>query len=385
MKKTSSWILIQCATALNIAAGIAIAHRLPPTEFGRFATMSAALMMMTSVLNPLSNELAHLVSAHHGIPAKALRSRSLLAAAICIGISIATCASITQSLQEGLLLFVILPVSMIAFTWICGALTGLHRMRTLGCAQTLGAALKLAIILVGFSLFPSFSLISWAYQAGFVVATAVGLSTLLPLTPAGAVAWRTHWGILGGFFCLALPFSLDQPIIQARFPNSSGEYAAVMTYAKSLMLLLAPGLTIAYSSALQARHSAGLHLLSLRALILFALATTLAVVGLWAALPILFPLLLGQQYLHLIPSAPAALIAIGFHVVGYAVIQLAVLVSRWWISLILIVPALLQATWLSVLQTPSIDDLVRVNLWTFGAQLVVALGMCCGLFVEHRK
>lgn len=385
MKKISSWILIQCATAMNIAAGIVIAHRLPPSEFGRFATMSAALMMMTSVLNPLSNELAHLISAQHGVSARALRSRSLFAAAICIAICAASCASITHSLQEALLLFAALPATIVGFTWICGALTGLHRMRALGTAQALGAATKLAVILACISIFPSFALISWAYQIGFVVAASIGIFALRPSTPTGATTWKTHWGLLVGFFCLALPFSLDQPIIQARFPNSSGEYAAVMTYAKSLMLVLGPGLTIAYSSALQARHSVSLYVLSLRALILFALATAATGAALWVALPILFPLLLGHQYLHLIPSVPTALLAIGFHVIGFSVIQLAVLVCRWWISLILIIPALLQAGWLFALQNPSIDDLVRVNLWTFGVQLVIALGMCCNLFVERRK
>jgi hypothetical protein len=198
-------------------------------------------------------------------------------------------------------------------------------------------------------------------------------------------SWETHWGILGGFFCLALPFSLDQPIIQARFPDSSGEYAAVMTYAKSLLFVVGPGLTVAYSSALQARHSVALHRLSLRALILFTLATVVAGTVLWAALPILFPLLLGQQYLRLMPSAPTALVAIGFHVIGHAVIQVAVVACRWWMSLILVLPALLQGVWLFLLQNPSIDELVLVNLWTFGVQLVIALGMCCRLFMEHRK
>jgi hypothetical protein len=384
MKKTSAWILIQCASAINILAGIVIAHQLAPAEFGKFATMSAALMMITSVLNPLSNELAHLVSSKHALNYIALRNRTGIALLLCGAVAACSCASIIESSVDGILLAVLLPLSMVVTAWTTGILAGLHRMAAVGVMQTLGALAKFIVIALCITSMPSFVMISWAYEVGFIIACAVSIYLIGRIPTVRLLEWNTHWGIIGGFFFLALPFSLDQTLIQSRFPEASGEYAAVMTYAKSLMLLAGPALTIAYSSALRERHHTPIPRLCVKAFIVFTATTAPLGWILWKVLPALFPLLLGSQYTHVMSNTSYALIAIGCHVVAYAVIQLAVLLSRWWISPLLVLPAALQATLLWTLQNPSIEDLVLVSLWTFVAQLLIAVVACFALTVRSR-
>lgn len=376
MKNTSAWILIQCASTINILAAIIIAHQLAPADFGKFATMSAALMMITSVLNPLSNELAHLVSSKHALNYLALRNRSGIALLLCGAVAACGCASIIESLLDGILLTVLLPLSMIVAAWTTGILAGLHRMAAVGIMQTLGSLAKFLIIVLCITSMPSFVMISWAYEVGFIIACGVSIYLIGRIPTVRSVEWNTHWGIIGGFFFLALPFSLDQTLIQSRFPDASGEYAAVMTYAKSLMLLAGPALTIAYSSALRDRHHTPIPVLCIKAFVLFTATTAPLGWILWKVLPVLFPLLLGSQYIHVMPNTGYALIAIGCHVVAYAIIQLAVLLSRWWIAPLLVLPAALQGTWLWTLQNPSIEELVLVSVWTFATQLVIAVVAC---------
>ena len=81
MNALIAWALIQGSNALNIIAGIIVAHLVVPYDFGRFATLSAAITIMTAVLNPMINELAQKIAAHRIIERGALRSRTYIAVA----------------------------------------------------------------------------------------------------------------------------------------------------------------------------------------------------------------------------------------------------------------------------------------------------------------
>jgi len=363
------WLLIQSATGLNILSGIIVARFIDPQEFGRFATMSAALIMTTSILNPLINELAHRVAQEKSLNVSALLNRTLYAGPLCSLVCLAACMPITSTARQIMVIALIIPLSLIAQSWATGIVTGLNQMAALGCAQLSGALAKTIIIIVFTTASTTWLDVSWAYIACFLLTAFVAGYHACSIPRAAKAPWVMNWRIVCGFFLLALPFSLDQALIQRWFPNISGPYAALMTYAKSVMLLAAPALTIAYSS--------GLHLVvSTRAyarqLMTFS-ALGLGLVGaLWISEPLLFPLLLGDQYGMVPQHIPLALVAIALHVCAYSIAQLVITRKQWWFSLALIVPIVFQILYLGTLRDPSLRDLALTSVYTFGTQLVIA-------------
>ena len=369
MRNIILWLLIQSATALNIVSGIIVARVLEPQEFGRFATMSAALIMTTSILNPLINELAHLVARERSINMPALVRRTLHAALVCSVVSLLACLSIASSARQALVVALVIPVSLIAQSWATAVLTGLNHMVVLGVAQLFGAIAKVGLIMAFTTASTTWLEVSWAYIAGFVLTALVAGFYASSIPRQTTTSWVINWDIVSGFFLLALPFSLDQALVQRWFPNSSGPYAALMTYAKSVMLLAAPALTIAYSSALRISVSSHAYLKQLR----FFAALSFGIVGaLWIFQPFLFPLLLGSQYGMVTDYVPIALIAIGLHVCAYSIAQLVILRNQRWFSLALLAPISLQTLYLWTLENPSLRALALTNVFTFAAQLAIA-------------
>lgn len=369
MRNWLAWTLIQGSNACNILVGILLARALIPSDFGRFATMTASLAIFTALLNPLINEIAHIVSSPADIPRGALTRRTIWVSLGGIVLSIATCASITGNWIEQIAILLALPLSMVAWSWMNGILIGRNEMLLLGRAQSLGALLRILIVCAVVAFSPSLFGVAIAYVVSFAVMALVVIPSAREIRWTADGTWNTNWSLVIGFFLLAAPFSLDQTLIQLWFPSMSGEYAAVMTYAKSIMLLASPALTMAYSSALQ-RHDQSVSLSTFLKLSLF-------VVGaggfFWLCRPIFFPLLLGPQYVKLIPFIGYAVVAISCHVISYGVAQVRLARRPGLFVGFLGLPLLLQALSLWALSSPSLTDLIVITMAVFGCQLALCL------------
>lgn len=370
MKNWLAWTLIQGSNACNILVGILLARALVPDDFGRFATMTASLTVFTALLNPLINELAHTISNPAGVPRGALTKRTIWVSLGGILLSIATCASITDDWLDRVVILLALPLSMVAWSWMNGILIGRNEMLLLGRAQSLGALLRILIVCAAVALSPTLVSVAIAYVVSFVVMALVVIPSAREIRWTADGAWNTNWSLVIGFFLLAAPFSLDQPLIQLWFPSMSGEYAAVMTYAKSIMLLASPALTMAYSSTLQ-RHDQHVSMSTFLTLSLFVAG---AAGFFWLCRPIFFPLLLGPQYVNLIPFIGYAVVAISCHVIAYAVAQVSLAHRPGWFVAALALPLVTQTLCLRALISPSLTDLLGVSIAVFALQLAMCLG-----------
>jgi O-antigen/teichoic acid export membrane protein len=374
-----AWGLSQAANALNVLAGIIIARTVSPTDFGRFATLSAALAIMTAVLNPLINEIAERFAIHRAIAPKAILSRSLLAIVICCTIARFSCASIVNARYEAALVYLLIPTALVGHSWITGVLYGLHRMITASALLCASSLLRIFILVLALFAFNApFLGTSLSYLAYFIVTIAAsGYLLTKEMVHSTEVVWRTNWRLICGFFLLALPFSVDQPIIQRLFPESSADYAALMTYAKSLVLLASPALTLVYSAELQ--RSAAKHTTQRSSMkfttslsITAGLVCSLALV-LWILRPFLFPLLLGAKYLHVIPYLGLALIGMALYVIAYFLIQRLLISCKGWLLIALATPPLAQCILLTTQNTPSITRLTSISIVVFTIQCSIAL------------
>ncbi|MEY4699817.1 MAG: hypothetical protein RL326_4 [Pseudomonadota bacterium] len=370
MRNWLAWTLIQGSNACNILVGILLARALVPDDFGRFATMTASLTIFTALLNPLINELAHVVSSPAGIPRAALTRRTVWVSLGGIVLAAATCASITNDWLDRVAILIALPLSMVAWSWMNGILIGRNEMLLLGRAQSMGALVRILIVCAVVALSPTLLGVAIAYVVSFVVMAFVVMPCARAIRWTNDGAWNTNWPLVIGFFVLAAPFSLDQPLIQRWFPAMSGEYAAVMTYAKSIMLLASPALTIAYSAALQ-RHEQHIPFSTFFKLVLCVAG---AAGFFWVGRPIFFPLLLGPQYVDLIPSLGYALVAISCHVIAYAVAQVSLAHRPSWFVGVLVLPLVTQTLSLRSLVSPSLTDLLGVSIAVFELQLAICLG-----------
>lgn len=374
-----AWSLSQAATALNVLAGIIIARTVSPTEFGRFATLSAALAIMTAVLNPLINEIAERFATHRAIAPKALLSRSLLAILLCCSIAKLSCTAIVNSNLEAALVYLFIPTALVAHSWITGVLYGLHKMITAAALLCAASALRIAVLALAlFAFSAQFLGVSLSYFAYFIVTIATSRYLLTrEMVQSTEVLWRTNWRLICGFFLLALPFSVDQPIIQRLFPESSADYAALMTYAKSLVLLASPALTLVYSAELQ-RNAGKLATSNLPRKFMRSLAITTGLVSslalmLWVLRPFLFPILLGSKYLHVTPNLGLALIAMALYVIAYFLIQRILIACQVWLLIALAIPPLAQSILLTTQNTPSISHLTSISIVVFTIQCLIAL------------
>lgn len=386
MKSAFAWGLIQGANALHIIAGILIAHIVSPSDFGRFATLSAALTIMLSILNPLINETAQRIASSRGVHLPSLTKRSIYSIITCVIIATLSCATIVEGGAQKLFAYAILPIAIVGHSWVIGALSGLHRMITSGATQIASATARIAILAPFLYYAPSFSGVLWSYAACFVITILLAWPLLgKHLNWRDSTPWNTNWVLIAGFFTLALPFSLDQTIIQALHPHLSGDYGALMTYAKSVMLIASPALTIAYSAAVQTSVTRKDTTTHIKIAALVALLATLLASALWLAHPYLFPLLLGPKYPHIMPHLSVALAAIAMHVISYYLVQLLLLTSPLWLCALLAIPALLQCYLLSALNNPAVSDLARTSLIVFTLQLALAGGasVVCAILRER--
>jgi O-antigen/teichoic acid export membrane protein len=379
----TAWALIQGGNALSIVCGILIARTVSPYEFARFATLSAALAIMTSFLNPLINELAHRVAATRAIHPNALIKRTAYSSAICMAIATTACLSIVRQPLEIFLVCIAIPLSLVGHSWIFAILSGLHRMIAYGWTLVASSVVRLGILIPFLITTPHLAGFAWSYLAGFVVTVLLARICLGPrLQHETTDGWSTNWVLLLGFFLLALPFSLDQPIIQLLFPDRAADYAAVMTYGKSVMLLASPALAIAYSSALQVGKSSPSSMRSLPPIVVVVLLATLFAFALWVIHPWLFPLLLGTQYLHAMSQLSIALPAMALYVVSHYLLQILLISSRWWICILLVIPSLLQILLFARLSEPTITQLMSVSLCVFAVQFVFA---CVASALHHPR
>jgi hypothetical protein len=384
-----AWGLAQGANALNIIAGVIVAHLASPGDFARFATLSAALAIIAAAINPLINEIAQRVASHRSVEFGALKSRSCIALSAAIVINICACASIVDSGIDAVIIYALMPVAFVAQSWVIATLYGLHRMVAAGsilCAAGLGRIATLCgFIAVG----ATFTGATTSYLVYFLV-TVIGAPWLLSgyLTKNEEADWSTNWRLICGFFLLALPFSLDQPIVQALFTDISADYAALMTYARSLMLLATPALTIIYSASIQTDATeipAETKLprftkpFSMAVIFAFGLAAIL-----WVIHPFLFPLLLGAKYLHTTSHLGLALCAIALHVISYFLIQRLLLACSWRLCGVLAIPPVTQAIFLTLQSSPSVHDLTVIALSVLFLQTLLALWATQRSFAKKR-
>lgn len=369
MRNWLPWTLIQGSNACNVLVGVLLARALSPEDFGRFATMSACLAICTALLNPLINELAHSISQSSGLSCKALARRTAWVGIGGMLLSLGTCYAITTTPLERFMVLIALPLSVVSWSWMMGFLIGRDNMRLLGIAQGVGALLRLLIVLVVAAVSPTLLGIAAAYVSSFMLMAVVASPATRGELRSGEGAWRTNWRLVVGFFLLAAPFSLDQPLIQLWFPLVSGSYAAIMTYAKSIMLLASPGLTVAYGSALLRRES------RVSPIALTKLCAFVAVIGgfFWLFRSLLFPLLLGPLYVDLIPFVGYTVVAIGCHVIAYAIAQVQLARGSTGLMVALAIPPTFQALCLSALSAPSLSDLSALALGVFSVQVGIAL------------
>jgi O-antigen/teichoic acid export membrane protein len=378
MQSLLAWGLAQGANALNIIAGVIVAHLASPSDFARFATLSAALAIISAALNPMINEIAQRVSIHRGLELLALRSRSYIAVCAAIVISICACASIVTSGLDALLIYLLIPVAFVAQSWVLGILYGLHRMVASGAVLCVAGVARVVTLGALISVGAAFTGATISYLIYFLITVLCAPYLLsVHLKKSGETSWDTNWRLIIGFFLLSLPFSVDQPIVQALFTDISADYAALMTYARSVMLLASPALTIVYSASLQrdsenvatAKESVSM----IKTLtILSSLAFGLAAI-LWIVHPFLFPLLLGDKYLHVTPNLALALAAIALHVISYFLVQRLLLSCSWRLCAVLAIPFILQAILLASLKSPSISDLTSTAVAVLTTQTLIAL------------
>ena len=230
MKPLLAWSLSQGANALNIVAGIIVAHVASPQDFGRFATLSASIAIMTAVLNPMINEIAQRIAPHRGIALSSLTLRSLYATLACCLIAVSACSSIVTSSFDALIIFLLIPFLLVGHSWATGILYGMHRMVAFGAIACLAGIARVFTLSVLLYLGATFEGITISYLASFLLALASSYYLLRETLHTGSSAtWHTNWPLLCGFFLLALPFSIDQTIVQACFPDISADYAALMT------------------------------------------------------------------------------------------------------------------------------------------------------------
>lgn len=367
MRSWLPWTLIQGSNACNVLVGVLLARALSPDDFGRFATMSASLAIYSALLNPLINELAHSWSHTPGVSVRALGRRTVWVSLGGILLSVGTCYAITTSALESFLILIALPLSVVAWSWMMGFLIGRDNMRLLGIAQGSGALLRLVIVMAVATVSPTLLAIAAAYVSSFLLMSVVATPAARGARLHDEGALQTNRRLVVGFFLLAAPFSLDQPLIQLWFPDISGNYAAIMTYAKSIMLLASPGLTIAYGSTLRRGES------QVSPVTLIRLCVFVVAIGgfFWFFRSLLFPLLLGPRYVDLIPFVSYAVLAIGCHVVAYAIAQVQLTRSSPWLTVALVIPPLVQALCLGALSAPSLDQLSTVALCVFTIQVGV--------------
>jgi hypothetical protein len=369
----TAWALIQGGNALSIVCGILIARGVSPYEFSRFATLSAALAIMTSFLNPLINELAHRVAATRAIHPIALIKRTAYSSAICIGIATTACLSIVRDPLDIFLVCIAVPLSLVGHSWVFAILSGLHRMIAYGWTLVASSLVRLGVLIPFLIAAPYLSGFAWSYFAGFIITLVLARTQLDTRLQRGTDdAWNTNWVLLVGFFLLALPFSLDQPLIQLLYPERAADYAAVMTYAKSVMLLASPALAIAYSSALQVGHRSPSTSRRLLPIVVVLFLAALFAFALWVIHPSLFPLLLGTQYLHAMPQIAIALPAMALYVVSHYLLQILLVSSRWWICILLVIPSALQIILFARISEPTLTHLMLVGLTVFTLQFVFA-------------
>jgi hypothetical protein len=372
-----AWGLSQGANALNVLAGIIIAHIVSPYEFSRFATLSAALTIMSAVLNPMVNEIAQRVARDQAITLTTLRTRTIFAITACCTVAICACASIVTGLFEATLTYILIPVLLVGQSWATGFFYGLHRVIAVGAILCTSSVMRVVSLLGFLHLGVIFGGIALSYLTGFIVTVIISQQLLLRhWRAAPEEEHTTNWKLLCGFFLLALPFSVDQPIVQAIFPDSAADYAALMTYARSVMLLAGPALTLVYSASLQRqsgqqqrRHAGLLPSLPIAA----GLAGGLAL-ALWFSHPLLFPLLLGSKYIHVTTHLSLALLGMTFSVIAYFLIQRLLLSCTWLLCATLAIPPLVQAVLLVSFSAPSIAQLTMVSVVTFTLQCVIAIG-----------
>lgn len=372
-----AWGLSQVANALNVLAGICIAHLVSPYEFSRFATLSATIAIMSAVLNPMINEIAHRVARDRFISITALRSRTIFGVSACCLIGSSACASIVTNTFEAALVYLLIPILLVGQSWSTGFFYGLHRMVAVGWTLCLASLIRIAALLGLLSANVIFIGISLSYIAGFAATVILSHRLLLGLVRSPRCEdWTTNWKLLCGFFLLALPFSVDQPIVQAIFPESSADYAAVMTYARSVMLLAGPALTIVFSKLIQPSKTEQSTVTS-ELLPSLPIATALAgllALALWLSQPLLFPLLLGLKYMHVTPHLAPAIIGMTLCVISYFLVQRLLLSCSWWLCAALALPPLAQGVLLGSFSAPSIAQLTMVSVITFSLQCSIALG-----------
>jgi hypothetical protein len=387
-----AWMLAQGANLANVLASVIVAHLASAHDFSRFATLSAALAIMTAALNPLINEIAHHVAQKRLISRSILRSRSYLAASVCLTLSFASCRSITSSSFDALLVYLLIPLALIAQSWSCGILSGLHRMVTLSSVMCLGGALRLIILSSAIGLGYPFKGVTLSYLTSFIavlLATSYLTKDIIrgrDRNDGGNNKLDSNWVLVSGFLLLALPFSLDQPIIQATNSAIAADYAALMTYAKSVMLLAGPAIALIYSAAVQpSAKIKSSHIKGdiKRIATSLAIASTLAAI-LWLIHPLLFPLLLGAKYLHVSSELGLALSGMALYVVSYLIIQRLLLSSSWLLCLALGVPVILQSALLVLVSrgSTSLSVLTAVSFITFAVQFVISLS--AALFFKVR-
>jgi hypothetical protein len=375
MNTILAWGLSQSANALNVLAGICIAHIVSPYEFSRFATLSAAITIMSAVLNPMINEIAHRVARDRVIEIAALRSRTLFAIAASCLIGICACASIVTNTFEAALIYLLIPILLVGQSWATGFFYGLHRMVAVGYVLCAGGLVRIATLLGFLSVGVIFGGIACSYLVGFILTVILSKRLLAShVRTAPCEDWATNWKLLCGFFLLALPFSVDQPIIQAIFPESSADYAALMTYARSVMLLAGPALTIVYSKLIQ--HQSHQQITERRGL-LPSLAIAAALAGglaltLWLSHPFLFPLLLGTKYTHATHHLAPALAGMALCVISYFLVQRLLLSCTWWLCAALTLPPLVQVLLFASFAAPSVAQLTMVSVLTFFLQCSIA-------------
>jgi hypothetical protein len=336
---------------------------------------------MTAALNPLINEIAQHVAKKRFIPGSILRSRSYLAAAVCVAVAFASCRTITSSSLDALLVYILIPIALIAQSWSCGILSGLHRIVALSSVLCLGGALRLIILSSAIALGVPFNGVTISYLSSFLAVLLVTIYLAKDIVRGDSCSNNSqldsNWVLITGFLLLALPFSLDQPIIQATNNAIAADYAALMTYAKSVMLLAGPAISLIYSAAVQPTakvSSSDIKSELKRVATSLAIASALAIT-LWLAHPLLFPLLLGAKYLHVSSELGLALSGMALYVVSYLIIQRLLLRSSWWLCLALSVPVVLQSTLLVLLGNSgaSLSVLTAVSFVTFLVQFVISL------------
>lgn len=376
MHSLLAWGLSQGANALNIIAGILVAHTASPYDFGRFATLSASIAIMTAVLNPMINEIAQRIAPLRGISLQSLTTRTLFAATLCCAIAIAACTSIVSSPFEGLIIYLLIPISLIGYSWATGILYGLHHMVTFGGLACMAGLIRIATLSVLMYLGATFIGITVSYLASFLIMTVASFFLLKEVLHSGSnTEWTTNWPLLCGFLLLALPFSIDQPIVQGRFSETSADYAALMTYARSVMLLASPALTLVYSASLQPNqtHRKQHPKWRIPAFIIAAILALSLAFTLWLVYPLLFPLLLGSKYVHVTPHLALALSGMALYVLSYFLIQRMLVSCKWWLCALLAIPPLVQASLLSWQTTPTLFHLTLISVAIFILQFVIAI------------